>query len=96
MTFGTGPYAEGAATNAREERLARRAAELYAHDPQFQDARPLREIAAALQQTGMPLSQMMATVMEGYADRPALGQPAREFVTDPATVRTSVHLQPRL
>lgn len=96
MTIGTGPHAEGAATNAREERLARRAAELYAHDPQFQDARPLREIAAALQQPGMRLSQMVATVMEGYADRPALGQPAREFVTDPATGRTSVHLLPRL
>ena len=37
----------------------------------------------------------MQTVLDGYADRPALGQRAVQFVTDPATGRTSAELLPR-
>ena len=40
------------------------------------------------------LPQIVDTVIDGYADRPALGQRAVEFVTDPLTGRTSVELLP--
>ena len=85
----------GSPTDNRDERLARRIAELYASDEQFRAASPLDEISAAIQQPGMRLAQIVQTVLEGYADRPALGQRAREFVTDDATGRTTARLLPR-
>ncbi|KPC86999.1 hypothetical protein ADL35_09310, partial [Streptomyces sp. NRRL WC-3753] len=39
---------------------------------------------------GLPLADLVATVMEGYADRPALGERATEPVTDPDTGRTTL------
>ena len=81
--------------DTREERLARRIADLYATDQQFADARPSEAIIAAIDQTGLRLPQLVRTVMEGYADRPALGQRAVRFVNDRETGRTSVELLPR-
>ena len=43
----------------------------------------------------MRLPQVIQTVIDGYADRPALGQRAVEFITDAATGRTSAELLPR-
>ncbi|MDT5409448.1 MAG: fatty acid CoA ligase FadD9, partial [Mycobacterium sp.] len=82
-------------TDTREERLARRIADLYAVDQQFADARPSEAIAAAIDQPGLRLPQLLRTVMEGYADRPALGQRALRFLNDPETGRTSLELLPR-
>lgn len=81
--------------DTREERLERRIAELSATDPQFAAARPDPAVAAALEQPGLRLPQIIQTVVEGYADRPALGQRAVEFVKNPQTGRTSVELLPR-
>ncbi len=81
--------------DTREERLARRVADLYATDQQFADARPSEAITAAIDQTGLRLPQLVRTVMEGYAGRPALGQRAVRFVYDSETGRTSVELLPR-
>ena len=81
--------------DTREERLARRIADLYATDQQFADARPSEAITAAIDQTGLRLPQLVRTVMEGYADRPAVGQRAVRFVNDRETGRTSVELLPR-
>ncbi|MGO9507458.1 MAG: carboxylic acid reductase [Mycobacterium sp.] len=81
-------------TTTREGRLARRIEELYAVDPQFAAAQPDEAITAALDQPGVGLRQIIQTVMEGYADRPALGQRAVQFVTDPNTGRTTPHLLP--
>ncbi|ORW29624.1 oxidoreductase [Mycobacterium paraense] len=78
-----------------EERLARRVDELTASDPQFAAARPDPAVAAALEQPGLPLPQVIRTVLDGYAERPALGQRAVEFVKDPRTGRTTVELLPR-
>ena len=78
----------------RDERLARRVAELYESDPQFRAAAPLPEVIEAACAPDLRLTQIFETVVEGYADRPALGRRARELVTD-ATGRTSVQLQPR-
>ncbi|HWX99284.1 MAG TPA: carboxylic acid reductase, partial [Mycobacterium sp.] len=82
-------------TDNRDEWLARRMADLYATDPQFADARPNEAITAAINQPGVRMAELVRTVMEGYADRPALGQRAVRFVTDPETGRTALQLLSR-
>jgi fatty acid CoA ligase FadD9 len=82
-------------TVTREERLARRISDLYATDQQFADARPSEAVAHAIESPELRLPQIIQTVVDGYADRPALGQRAVEFVTDPTTGRTSAGLLPR-
>jgi fatty acid CoA ligase FadD9 len=79
-------------TESREERLVSRIEDLYANDPQFADARPSDAITAAVDQPGLRLPHIIRTVMEGYADRPALGQRAIRFVNDPNTGRTYAEL----
>ncbi|OBI53498.1 carboxylic acid reductase [Mycobacterium sp. E787] len=78
-----------------EERLARRVDDLTAKDPQFAAARPDPAVAAALEQPGLRLPQVIRTVLEGYAERPALGQRVVEFVRDAKTGRTTLELLPR-
>src|SRR4029079_15230423 len=97
-------------TDTREARLARRISDLYATDQQFADARPSETVATAIESSELRLPQIIQTVIDGYpgrppqtvqsvihgyADRPALGQRAGEFVTNPATGRTSTELLPR-
>ncbi|MET0473962.1 MAG: carboxylic acid reductase [Mycobacterium sp.] len=82
-----------APTNAREARLARRFDELASSDPQLVAARPDPSISAALSAPDMVLTDAIRTVMNGYADRPALGQRAVDYVTD-ASGRTVAQLQP--
>ena len=72
-----------------------RLARLRAEDSQFRDSSPLEAIAAAKRQPGLRLAQVVQIVMEGYAERPALGQRAREVVTDPTSGRTTIRLLPR-
>ncbi len=82
-------------TITREERLERRIEDLTANDPQFAAAQPDPAVAAALGQPGLRLPQIVQTVLQGYADRPALGQRAVEFFKDPKTGRTELALLPR-
>jgi fatty acid CoA ligase FadD9 len=82
-------------TDTREQRLARRIADLYTTDQQFADARPSEAVARAIETPELRLTQIVQTVLDGYADRPALGQRAVEFVTDASTGRTSAQLLPR-
>ncbi|MFG1935176.1 AMP-binding protein, partial [Mycobacterium sp. NPDC048908] len=82
-------------TVTQEERLERRISDLYATDQQFADARPSESVAHAIEVADVRLPQIVRTVLDGYADRPALGQRAVEFVTDPSTGRTSASLLPR-
>ncbi|OBB88694.1 oxidoreductase [Mycobacterium colombiense] len=77
------------------ERLARRRERLYADDEQFRNTKPDDEIAAAARAPGLRIAEVMATVLQGYAARPALAQRAREVVTDPATGRSQLHFLPR-
>lgn len=81
-------------TDTREERLERRIANLYATDPQFAAAKPDATISEAIEQPGLPLDELVRVVMEGYTDRPALGERAIEHVTD-AQGRTTAKLLPR-
>jgi fatty acid CoA ligase FadD9 len=77
-----------------DPRLERRIEELKATDPQFAAAAPSPTVVAALEQPGLRLPQVVRTVLEGYADRPALAQRAVEFVKD-RTGRTALELLPR-
>ncbi len=81
-------------TTTYDERAARRVEDLRANDPQFAAAGPDPAITAALEEPGLRLPQIMRTVLEGYADRPALGQRAVGFVKDPATGRTALEILP--
>ena len=80
--------------NAREARLQRRFDKLTSEDAQLIAARPDPAVTAGLDGPGLLLTDVIRTVMTGYADRPALGQRAVEFVTD-ASGRTVAELQPR-
>ncbi len=80
---------------SQEERVARRVAELFDSDAQFRAAAPVPEVIEAACRSGLRLTEVFETVVEGYADRPALGQRARELVTDAGTGRTSVRLLPQ-
>ena len=79
-------------SGSQEDRVARRVAELFDSDPQFRAAAPLPAVVEAACTPGLRLAQVFETIVEGYADRPALGQRARELVADPDTGRTSVRL----
>jgi fatty acid CoA ligase FadD9 len=81
-------------TDSREARLERRIADLYASDEQFAAAKPDEAVSAAAVQQGLRLPDLVRTVLEGYAERPALGQRAVEYVTD-GTGRTTAQLLPR-
>ncbi len=78
-----------------DERLDRRVEDLTANDPQFAAARPDPAVEAALEQPGLRLPRVIRTVLEGYADRPALAQRVVEYVVDPSTGRTRLELVPR-
>jgi fatty acid CoA ligase FadD9 len=81
-------------SDTRAERRARRIAQLYASDPQFQAAEPIPDVIDAARRPGLRLPEVIETLVAGYADRPALGQRARELVLDPATGRTVTRLLP--
>lgn len=76
--------------NGANDRRERRTAELYVNDQQVRDSIPLEETTAAIRQQGTPPMRIVATVMECYADRPALGERAKKLATDPATGLTSL------
>jgi fatty acid CoA ligase FadD9 len=80
--------------DTREARLERRIADLYANDAEFAAAKPDEAVSAAAVQPGLRLPDVVRTVIEGYAERPALGQRAVEYVTD-STGRTTAKLLPR-
>ena len=65
---------------------------LRAADEQFRDAWPLAEVVAAKRRPGIRIAGIVQAIMEGYSERPALGQRARELVTDPATGRATLKL----
>ena len=77
------------------ERVARRRERLYAEDEQFRITKPDEQIAAATRVRGQRIAEVMAKVLQGYTDRPALGQRVREIVTDPATGRSTLRFLPR-
>ena len=77
------------------EPLTRRRERLYAEDEHFRSTRPDDEIAAAARSPGLRIAEVMATVLQGYAGRPALAQRAREVITDAETGRSMLQFLPR-
>lgn len=63
-------------------------------DPQVRDALPIDEIAALAGDSDVPIGQILETVMDRYADRPAIGMRRHETWTDPATGETVRRLLP--
>ena len=76
--------------------LSPRVEALYHDDVEFRAAEPSTEIRAAARQPGLRLVQVLETLMDGYAERPAMGMRATELVNDPATGRFDRHLRPDL
>ncbi|MEV5651301.1 carboxylic acid reductase [Nocardia sp. NPDC052254] len=79
---------------ARDQRLPRRIDHLYTTDPQFRAAAPLPEVIDAAQRPGLRLWEVVAEYLNGYADRPALAQRAREVTRDETTGRRTTTLLP--
>lgn len=82
-------------TDTREARFEQRVADLYANDIQFAAAAPDTEVTSAADQPGLRLPDILKVIFDGYADRPALGQRAVRFATDPQTQRTTAELLPQ-
>jgi fatty acid CoA ligase FadD9 len=74
------------------QRLNQRIDDLFAADPQFAAAAPSPTVGAAARRPGLGLWEVVDTFLTSYADRPALGQRAREVTRDKATGRTTVQL----
>ncbi|GAU71659.1 putative fatty acid--CoA ligase, partial [Streptomyces sp. NBRC 110611] len=75
-------------TDELDARTDRRSTRLYATDTQFRDAAPLDAVTEAIRRPGLPLADLVATVMEA-------GERATEPVTDPETGRTTLRLLQR-
>ena len=74
---------------------AERLEQLDADDGQFRNAKPDAAIRSAARQPTLRLPEVMETLVQGYADRPALGWRARSLTIDPETGRTATQLLPR-
>jgi len=79
--------------NSQESRRRKRFDRLIADDAQFAAARPDPRVTQAVADPDVRLTDLIRTVMTGYADRPALGQRAVDFVTG-ADGRTRSVLRP--
>jgi fatty acid CoA ligase FadD9 len=82
------------AEQARLQRQVRRIDELVGSDPQFCAAQRIPAVFDAARRPGQRLAPVLSALVDGYADRPALGQRRHEFITDSATGRTSARLLP--
>jgi fatty acid CoA ligase FadD9 len=82
-------------TDTREARFEQRLNDLYATEPQCAAAAPDPTVTAAADHPDLRLPEIIKTVFDGYADRPALGQRVVRFVVDPQTHRTTTELVPQ-
>ncbi|GAB0104925.1 carboxylic acid reductase [Nocardia sp. JMUB6875] len=70
-----------------QSEVMKRFEELLA-DEQIRAAMPIPEVAEAARRPGLGLAGIAAALMEGYADRPAIGERAAEIVVDADGRRT--------
>lgn len=75
-------------TTDLEEQVKRRIDQIVSNDPQLAALLPEDSVTEAVNEPDLPLVEVIRRLLEGYGDRPALGQRAFEFVTgdDGATV----------
>lgn len=64
--------------NDAAARSAQRIEAIYAADARIRAARPLPEVHDRLGEPGLSVNRLVATVMTGYADRPAVGTRRRD------------------
>jgi len=88
------PFAKDMAANNGDKK-ASKIANLRAHDAEFLAAHSLEAVNEAKRQPGLRMAEVVKIVMEGNGDRPALGQRARQYITDPNTGATTSQLLPR-
>ncbi len=81
-----------AGENSSQQRLTGRIEELSRADPQFRAAMPSPEVTEAARRPDLRLWDVIDTYLTGYADRPALGQRARELSRDETNGRTTTTL----
>jgi fatty acid CoA ligase FadD9 len=81
-------------TDVHDDVRSERAAALYAGDPEFLAAEPSRAVIDGARLPGLRLPEVLETLMEGYADRPALGRRSTSVARDPATGRAEQRLLP--
>ncbi|WP_328857975.1 thioester reductase domain-containing protein [Williamsia herbipolensis] len=84
-------------TPSRDEldaHVAERLRRLTENDPQVAAALPNPDLSGS-HDTDTPLAVVISTVLQAYADRPALGTRATETTTDASTGRTTRTLVPR-
>ena len=55
--------------NSQQERVGRRAAELFDNDAQFRAAAPIPEVIDAACTPGLRLTEVFETLVEGYVPR---------------------------
>jgi fatty acid CoA ligase FadD9 len=72
-----------------------RALDLAQTDPQLQALMPDPAVGAAVRQPGLSYQQVISTVLDGYAARPALGERAYAVGLDQQTGRTRRDYAPR-
>jgi fatty acid CoA ligase FadD9 len=77
-----------------KQKMIEQARALAEKDPQLSAAFPNQDIADGKLQPGLSLVEVMQLIMEGYADRAALGQRATEIQIDEATQRQRIALLP--
>ena len=75
--------------------VASRLQQLLRSDGEFRSALPSAAVNEAKMRPELGLAQLMALVMEAYADRPALARRATELVTDPVSGQRTRRLLPQ-
>ncbi|WP_081665285.1 carboxylic acid reductase [Mycobacterium sp. UM_CSW] len=88
--------ATDAPTDMGQEALWRRIDALTATDAQLAAACPDPAVATGISAPGLRLSEVVHSALQGYSDRPALGQRRVEYRADPVTGRSSVELLPTM
>ena len=76
------------------ERYAQRVKELTLRDAQIAACVPSKSVYADMLKPGRTLAEIIAIVLEGYADRPAMGERRYEIAPDPETGRMARRFLP--
>jgi fatty acid CoA ligase FadD9 len=75
-------------------RAIERTAAMAKNDPELAALFPRQEVKDALQDPALTYQQILATVLKGYGDRPAIGARAYDIVTDDETGDRVRHVLP--
>jgi fatty acid CoA ligase FadD9 len=81
-------------TDTHADTRSQRTAALYQGDDEIRASAPSPAVMDAARRPGLRLPQVIETMIEAYADRPALGRRATSVERDPATGRNEHRLLP--